>query len=284
MTKNVVTISKDKLLTDAAYMMIGAHISSLVVSNNGKPAGILTERDFIKKIDMGRTGKKDYMVADIMTGKIVTVEPDISLFAAQKIMHQHNFRKLVVAQKEKIVGIITQTDLCKAIAQLKTHDHDAPKASEIMTKKVITASPDESFQKVKKVLSQKDMGSMVIEEKGNIMGIFTEADIVSEYYLNPNRLRNSYMENLMTIPVICISPDFNSFLVNKLMLEKNFRRFPVVENGQLVGIITQTDIANALYQHIEKNKDKKSSPSWTHKDPQILSHKKDNTILLELKK
>lgn len=284
MTRETLTISKEKSLIEAAHTMIGSHISCLVVTDDREPIGILTERDFIKKMGMEKESKKELLVQDMMTPKVVTIESTIDLFEAQRIMRKNSFRKLILAEKGEVSGIITQTDLCKAIKRLKTPISDSPTVGEIMTKKVITVSPEESFKQVKKIMAQRDMGSVVVMQKDQLVGIFTEFDIVSEYFFNPNRLKNSYMSHVMTSPVFCITPDFPLALANKYMLEKNFRRFPILQDGKLVGIITQTDVAKALYEHIERNKDKKYPGLWKYKDPQLSVIKRGNVVLCELKK
>ena len=84
-------------------------------------------------------------------------------------------------------------------------------------------------------MASKDIGSVLVADKGEIRGIFTEFDLVSEFFLNPNRLRSSYMKELMTAPVICVSPNFDLFQINKIMLEHNFRRLAVVKGYKIMG-------------------------------------------------
>lgn len=254
MARDVMTVGRYDNLVDAAHTMIGAHISCLVVLEKQKPVGILTERDFIKKLSMAKDHSAELLVNDIMTKELFAVGSHLSLFEAQKLMKAHKFRKLVVVEGDELRGIITQTDLCKAVAKVKSSCPRAPIIADVMSKKVLMVGADDSFIKAKKLMASKDIGSVLVADKGAIKGMFTEFDIVSEFFLNPNRLRNSYMSELMTVPVICISPDFDMFEVNHLMLEHNFRRLPVIADNKLVGIVTQTDVAWHLYDFIEENK------------------------------
>ncbi|MBN1792487.1 CBS domain-containing protein [Candidatus Woesearchaeota archaeon] len=282
MTREVMTIDPQKSLIQAAHTMIGAHTSCLVVSQENKPQGILTERDFIKKLQMGREPKTGILVSDLMTSKLVLASPDTTLFEAQKIMRRNGFRKLVVAEKGELKGILTQTDLCKAVANLKTPIAGAPLVKDVMTTKPVMVSSEESFEKVKKIMTQKNMGSVIVADDDSIRGMFTEFDIVSEFFMNPNKLKNSCMKEVMTFPVVCITPDFDLEFVNKLMLEKNFRRLPVLEEGKLVGIITQTDVVREIYAYIEKNKGKKNASRESKPGFDIIM--KGSTILYRKKK
>jgi len=101
--------------------------------------------------------------------------------------------------------------------------------------------------------------------------------------MNPNRLRNSFMKDLMTAPVVCISPDFDLFQVNDLMVQHNFRRLPVVEDNKLLGIITQTDVAKHLYEFIEKHKEL-TAEAPKKKGETVYCVKKKGSIILYEKK
>ncbi|MBN2459518.1 CBS domain-containing protein [Candidatus Woesearchaeota archaeon] len=280
MVDDVMTIGKYDKLIDAAHIMIGAHISCLVVIDGDKPIGILTERDFIKKLAMSRDHSDDLLVSDLMTKEVFVANSHLTLFEAQKIMREHKFRKLVVVEGEALKGILTQTDLCRAVAEAKSSCPRAPRVKDIMTKSVFNISGEEPFNRAKKIMASKDIGSVLVMEKGVIMGMFTEFDLVSEFFMNPNRLRKSYMKDLMTSPVICVGPNFDIFEVNRLMLEHNFRRLPVMESNKVIGIITQTDVAWALYEFIEKNKDCSDERTRKKQDELKFVVRKTGSIIL----
>ena len=282
MIRDVLCIHRNDNLVDAAHTMIGAHVSCLVVLGEHKPIGIITERDFIKKLKMGKDYSEEMIVNDILTPKLFTVDTHLDLFEAQKIMKSHNFRKLVIVEGDDLKGIITQTDLCRAVAESKSPHPPAPLVKDVMTKKVLTIAEDDKFLRAKKIMSSKDIGSVLVIDKGKLCGVFTEFDIVSEFFLNPNRLRNSYMKELMTSPVFCITPDFDLFQINKIMLEHNFRRLAVVEKDKLCGIITQTDVARKLYSFIEQNKDFIVAKKTRHtKEPKYTVKKTPSIVLYE---
>ncbi|GEM_PF-1309404 len=280
MTRDVITVHRGDSLVEAAHTMIGAHVSCVVVLENYRPVGIITERDFIKKLSMATEHKADMIVNDIMTKKLFTVDTHTNLFEAQKIMKAHNFRKLVIVENEELKGIVTQTDLCKAVANLQSPVPDTPLVEDVMTKKVLMVSEDDKFLKAKNLMASRDIGSVLVADKEKqIKGVFTEFDIVSEFFLNPNRLRNSYMKDLMTSPVICISPEFDLSQINKFMLEHNFRRLPVLDGRRILGIITQTDIARNLYAFIENKKDHYPDKKRLKlKEPEFVVKKKGEMI------
>jgi CBS domain-containing protein len=113
MTKNVVTISSDKTALDAAKLMAEKGISSLIVVKNGNPEGIITERDFIKKICAKELQISQIKIINIMS-KIQTIaEPDTPIEVAVQRMVNSRIRRLPIVQDGKVVGIITVTDLAR---------------------------------------------------------------------------------------------------------------------------------------------------------------------------
>jgi CBS domain-containing protein len=113
MTKNVVTIAEDKTALDAAKLMAQKGISSLIVVKNGNPEGIITERDFIKKICAKELQISQIKIINIMS-KIQTIaEPDTPIEVAVQRMVNRKIRRLPIVQEGRVVGIITVTDLAR---------------------------------------------------------------------------------------------------------------------------------------------------------------------------
>ena len=113
MTKNVVTIASDKTALDAAKLMAEKGISSLIVVKNGNPEGIITERDFIKKICVKELQIAQIKIINIMS-KIQTIaEPDTPIEVAVQRMVNRRIRRLPILQDGRVVGIITVTDLAR---------------------------------------------------------------------------------------------------------------------------------------------------------------------------
>ena len=111
MQKNVITIESGKKTLDAAIILKEKEISFLVVVNESKPVGIVSERDIIRKIV---ADNKDAVVTPleaIMSKKFKWVEPNSSIESAVQKMLNNNIRRLVVLENEKLAGVITQTDL-----------------------------------------------------------------------------------------------------------------------------------------------------------------------------
>ncbi len=111
MEKNVITIEHDKSSLDAARLINEKDISFLVVVKDGNPIGVVSERDFVRKIVAKDKNASKIPLSEIMSFKYRWVEPTTKIEDAVQKMLNHNIRRLLVIDNEKLAGVITQTDL-----------------------------------------------------------------------------------------------------------------------------------------------------------------------------
>ena len=111
MEKNVVTIEDDKTALDAAHLISEKDVSFLVIMKDDKPIGVLSESDFVKRLAADNKTASDVIVSEIMSSKFRWVEPETELEDAIQKMLNNNIRRLVILDDNKLVGVITQTDL-----------------------------------------------------------------------------------------------------------------------------------------------------------------------------
>lgn len=111
MQKNVITIESVKKAHDAAIILKEREISFLVVVKEGKPIGIVSERDIVRKIVADNNDAQTTQLEIIMSKNFKWVEPNASIESAVQKMLNNNIRRLVVLENENLAGVITQTDL-----------------------------------------------------------------------------------------------------------------------------------------------------------------------------
>ncbi len=92
----------------AAKIMKEPHVGSVFVAKNGKPLGIVTERDMLFKVIGEGRNPSEIKVKEIMTSPVVTIDAKAKIREALELMAHHGFRRLLVVDKEKPVGIIAQ--------------------------------------------------------------------------------------------------------------------------------------------------------------------------------
>ena len=113
MTKKVITIDEGKTALDAAKLMSENAISSLIVMKNGNPEGIITERDFVKKICAKELSISQVKITNIMSKIRTSADPDTPIEVAVQRMVNQKIRRLPIMQEGRVVGIITVTDLAR---------------------------------------------------------------------------------------------------------------------------------------------------------------------------
>ena len=111
MEKDVITIENDKTAQDAAKIIAENDISFLVVMNDGIPQGVLSESDFVRRIAVEDKKSSEVLISEIMSYKFRSVGPTTTIEDAIQKMLNKNIRRLLVLDNEKLVGVVTQTDL-----------------------------------------------------------------------------------------------------------------------------------------------------------------------------
>jgi|TARA_B100001142_G_scaffold316958_1_gene357316 CBS domain-containing protein len=111
MEKDVITIENDKTAQDAAKIIAEKDISFLVIMNDGSPQGVLSESDFVRKVAAEDKKASEIKISEIMSYKFRSVGPTTTIEDAIQKMLNNNIRRLIIIDDEKLVGVITQTDL-----------------------------------------------------------------------------------------------------------------------------------------------------------------------------
>ncbi len=125
-------------------------------------------------------------IRDVMTKNPITVDSETLVLDAQKMMKENNIRRLPVVDKGKLVGIVTQHDLLEAspspATSLSIHELNyllaRMKVKEVMKKNPLTLTPDTPFEEALRFGQDKKIGSFPVMDKGRLVGIVTESDIV----------------------------------------------------------------------------------------------------------
>ncbi|MCV0410171.1 CBS domain-containing protein [Nitrosopumilus sp.] len=112
MNKNVLTADKSTSLQEAAQNMTKLNVGCVIVTENSKPIGIITERDFVTKV--AAEGRPLFTeISEVMSSPLITIDPGETVWEASEMMKEKLIHKLPVKESDKIVGIITTTDIVK---------------------------------------------------------------------------------------------------------------------------------------------------------------------------
>jgi CBS domain-containing protein len=110
---------------DAIAMMADKRVGALIVVSEGKLVGIVSERDYARKVILKGKSSKETLVQEIMTTPVVAIEPASTVDECMRVMTTHRIRHLPVLDGQELVGVVSIGDMVKAIiaAQAQTIDH-----------------------------------------------------------------------------------------------------------------------------------------------------------------
>ncbi len=119
MTTDVVAVAKTTSIRDAARLMFRYRVSGLpVVDVEDRVLGIITEGDFLQmEIERVETGVIPDQVGDVMSSPVETIPPDMDVIGAARFMQAQNVKRLIVAEDERMVGIISRADFVAAFTR-----------------------------------------------------------------------------------------------------------------------------------------------------------------------
>jgi CBS domain-containing protein len=112
---------------------------------------------------------------------------------------------------------------------------------DLMTKDVVTVKPDEPVRSGVRAMVERDIGSVVVVDGDETVGVFTERD-VTRGILDDSGFLDRPVRDVMSSPPITADADAEVVFVFELMNARGIRRLPVVDQGRLVGIVTERDL------------------------------------------
>ncbi|MBI2650663.1 CBS domain-containing protein [Candidatus Woesearchaeota archaeon] len=109
MTRDVITISKNSTVREAAQLMASKSVSSLVVVERNKPVAVVSERDIIKGVVSKRKN-----VRDVMGREFMVVSPQATFSGISRSLKEKKIKRFPVVENGRLVGLITETDMVEA--------------------------------------------------------------------------------------------------------------------------------------------------------------------------
>ena len=266
--KDVISIPPTKTIKGAAEMMIEHGFRRLPVTHPGsnKLLGIVTAMDILdflgggSKFDIIEKKHDDNFLAaindpvkEIMTRDVISISPKYSIRESVDVMTKNGIGSVpIVDKEERLVGIVTERDFALALAGSLTNETEG----DIMIKDVITTTPGTPIESCSKIMVRNNLRRIPVVEEEKLIGIVTSTDILrffGDKEMFASMTSNSGLDVLKRKISEIIKPNI---LVTEstvrlgdlceLLAEKNIGGVPVVDDDQLVGIVTERDILNTV--------------------------------------
>ena len=190
-SREIIFLESDNTLLDARNFMIRYNISRIVILQNQKPAGIITEKDISKFLYSTFTDKRlsEISIKDIMTKKLLTADMNSSINDSIKIMIDNNISSVIVTDNENNPkGIITKTDLVEYCAY---HLKNKFITKDSMSKKVHTVFPDENIHMIILLMNTFKISRIIVIEHDKPIGIVTYRNLLPLANFFVEKIKNS---------------------------------------------------------------------------------------------
>jgi len=274
MTRPIISEDEEALVTKIAKDMAERGVGGVVITSEGKPAGIITDRDIVSRVLLRNRRASGVKAKEIMSFPLITIEPQTSVKEACELVAEKGIKRLPVVENDVLIGVVSIGNILTkkpgCIERFYNHPEALSLASrckqavrsavpyflfriekreekgkiavrDIMTRSIVTEDEDTV---VTKIAVDMDLGAecVVITSEGKPAGIITERDVALKVLSKNRRASEVKAKEIMTFPLVTIKPEVSIDEMCKLVAKTRIKRLPVVENGVLMGITTTREL------------------------------------------
>jgi len=257
LNRDPVLTGKNTSLNEAIKEMLSAEISHLLIVDGEKLVGIVSEKDILSKLATLRTWGASIgglHISSFVKRKPFTLSPDTALKDAVRVMLKENLGAVPVMESGRLIGLLTKEDILRV---LKVRSNMAVR--EIATHRLITLSPHDTLAYARRIIVERMLSSLPVVEGFKLLGVLTDIrtmEAVSRLYeLAPWNVRRERFKKLLVQDVFerkcsCISPTESISSLVEQILEERAKSVLVVEGGNLLGIVTKSDVLLYMLQEV----------------------------------
>lgn len=257
MQRSLEVITPKATIVEAALYMRERQIGSLLVglpdaegriSHN---SGIVTETDLIRKALTKGIDPSCPTADQIMTSPLLTITADRPMLDASHLMETNHVRHLCVSDKDAIVGIISMRDLARHFVDseggpIRDLDNVYRPLSVLMHTKIETIASERTVLEAVQTMAEKRIGSLLVLEAGDMVGIVTEADLVRKVIASHLPARSTNIKSVMNAPLIQIDINCTVREASRLMAKERIRHLAVTEEHKVVGLLSLRDLVKMV--------------------------------------
>ncbi len=248
-----VVCRKDSSIKDVLKIMLGKKYRKLpVLDKSGRLKGVITSVDMLNLLGGGekyRTFRRcreslRAKIEKFMTDRAATIEPKTSIGEAADVFRKEGRGFYPVADSGRIVSVVSEWDIVKLLKK-----PTGIKVYEVMSERPIVARGDYIVYDTAKMICRGGFRRLPVVENGILTGIVTPTDILNHFIRggSKNLLHDATpLEMIMKKNVVTVSPDEDIFSAVKTMKGRRVGGMPVVEDEELLGIITERDILDVI--------------------------------------
>jgi len=246
MNYHVIAVTSAETIMTGAKMMSEHHISCLAVVDSGIFKGLITQENILAATFRQSSDINKLTVSEHMLQAVPVISPEMTVLEASKVAHRNNVKWLPVLTGQTIVGIVTQTDLVQVLMCLDSF----PDVASIMSGDTISIAAGTSAAEAANIMIENRISCVVAVQNKKVLGILTEKDLLKAAIEARRDLLDVYVVDIMSFPVIAARPSDSMISASRLMERMRVHHLAVIDNEQLCGIITRTDVLKAFQQSL----------------------------------
>jgi CBS domain-containing protein len=244
-------------IVEVAERMRGKILGSLLVESTdeegrmSRRSGIVTETDLIRKVLAKGIDPSLAKVDQIMTSPLLTITPDRPMLDASHLMEANHIRYLCVSDKDEIVGIISMRDLARHFVDseggsVRDLDNVYRPLSVLMRTTMETIASERTVLEAAQTMAEKRIGSLLVIEAGEMVGIVTETDVVRKVIAARLPASSTSVGAVMNYPLVQIDINRTVRDASGLMAEQRIRHLAVTEDNKVVGLLSVRDLVKMV--------------------------------------
>jgi predicted transcriptional regulator len=247
MSREVVTVGADDTVFSAAKKMSENGVSCVVAFREAAIVGILTEKDILKGIAAQDVDFRRLTVSDRMSSPVEVVPGTTSVIDAGELMESKGIKRLPVIDDGTLAGIVTQTDITRGLVSL------APlrSVSKIMSRHVATVQAEATIHEAADMMATNGISCLVAMHRNQVAGILTEKDLLRRVVALHKDPTATHVADVMSFPIATVASSLSVLSAGRKMDQMHLHRLVVMEEGDVCGIVTQTDIMRAVRHQLE---------------------------------
>jgi len=113
--KGIISIEADVSVSEAAQVMIDNKIGSIIITENGKPSGIITRSDMIKRVIVAYQNPRETTAGSVMSTPLISIEASTPILDVMRYIRDHDINQVLLSSDSKYVGIVSEGDLVRAV-------------------------------------------------------------------------------------------------------------------------------------------------------------------------
>ncbi|WP_407432869.1 CBS domain-containing protein [Methanobrevibacter sp.] len=191
-------------------------------------------------------------IKNLMSTSLITIDKDQSLADALKLLRKNRISRLPVLNNKELTGIISERDIAKKLGSSKYESMPASRlhVSSVMVKDIISVPQSMRLAEVANIMLENGIGSVPVIDDGKMVGIVSKADFVTMAI--DGEYDNICTKEIMTKDVISVSPSERLIHARRVSIDAKVGRLPVIDDEELVGMITSKDLMRAFIDFRKK--------------------------------